>query len=183
LWAPQLLNGPDQMEVTVGDVHLRHGPNSSLRRRQQAPVACSSKRFTSKAPSGEFAGETSPTARPLHTNTMLSITDISEIPATERHVGTVIVLHGMGESHEQWYTSCRFASTDDNGSLDNARHRLVIARSLNVRFPHLKFVFPAAPSRRITLVKGPAMSAWFDIVRLFLLIKGPELIIQAVDDQ
>eukprot|EP00887_Chlorella_sp_A99_P006666 scaffold3.g6666.t1 len=59
-------------------------------------------------------------------------------PAASRHTGTVILLHGDG-----WAP---------------------VRPQLNL--PHLKFVYPTAPTRRITVNMGMQMPGWFDITHL-----------------
>ncbi|KAJ6487054.1 Alpha/Beta hydrolase protein [Mycena sanguinolenta] len=104
---------------------------------------------SSKVPSSGTLDEATSAVKNCQTTrfspVMLTVAGKSEILPMERHVGTIIMLHGMGETNKHWYD-------------------LVCARGLEVRFPHLKFVFPEAPSRRITLVNGPPMSAWFDVL-------------------
>jgi len=64
-----------------------------------------------------------------------------EIEPTEPQRGTVIWLHGLGASHHDF---------------------LPVVPELGV--PFLRFVFPAAPVRRLTISRGMRMPAWYDIL-------------------
>mmetsp|Transcript_35018 Transcript_35018/g.99255 ORF Transcript_35018/g.99255 Transcript_35018/m.99255 type:complete len:274 (+) Transcript_35018:313-1134(+) len=64
--------------------------------------------------------------------------------ATEAHTATLIVLHGLGDTGHGWYQA---ASQIKLG-------------------PHVKFLFPTAPTRPITLNMGMEMPGWFDIKAL-----------------
>lgn len=65
-------------------------------------------------------------------------------PAKEKHTATVIVLHGLGDTGHGWK-----------------------AAASQIRLgPHVKFLFPTAPTRPITLNMGMAMPGWFDISTL-----------------
>ncbi|ETW04813.1 hypothetical protein, variant [Aphanomyces invadans] len=66
------------------------------------------------------------------------------IAPSARHVATVIWLHGLGDSGLSWY-KC-----------------VIEAKPL----PHVKYIFPSAPFRSVTLNGGMAMPAWFDIYGL-----------------
>lgn len=65
------------------------------------------------------------------------------IEPTAEHRGTVIWLHGLGASHHAF---------------------LPVVPALAL--PFLRFVFPAAPLRRVTLYGGQARPAWYDILGL-----------------
>src|SRR5699024_237402 len=64
-----------------------------------------------------------------------------EIEATAAQRGTVIWLHGLGAS---------------NHDFDPILPELAA--------PHLRFVFPAAPLRSVTINQGMRMPAWYDIL-------------------
>src|SRR3569832_1520445 len=64
-----------------------------------------------------------------------------EIEATAAQRGTVIWLHGLGAS---------------NHDFDPIIPALAA--------PHLRFVFPAAPLRSVTINQGMRMPAWYDIL-------------------
>jgi phospholipase/carboxylesterase len=64
-----------------------------------------------------------------------------EIEATAEQRGTVIWLHGLGAS---------------NHDFDPIIPELAA--------PHLRFVFPAAPLRSVTINQGMRMPAWYDIL-------------------
>jgi len=64
-------------------------------------------------------------------------------PAAGKHTATVIWLHGLGDTGFGW---------------------VPVARALDM--PHVKFLFPTAPSLRVTLNGGMEMPSWFDIFSL-----------------
>ena len=63
-----------------------------------------------------------------------------EIPPTSAHKGTVIILHGLGASGDDFVPVARFLA-----------------------LPHLRWVLPAAPQRAVTINGGYVMPAWYDI--------------------
>ena len=65
------------------------------------------------------------------------------IEPTTRHRGTVIWLHGLGASHHDF---------------------LPVVPALGL--PFLRFVFPAAPLRPVTIYGGQRRAAWYDILGL-----------------
>lgn len=67
--------------------------------------------------------------------------DVFEVAATQPQRGSVIWMHGLGASNHDF--------EDVIPELD---------------CPHLRFVFPAAPVRRVTINGGMAMPAWYDIL-------------------
>ncbi|TPX54276.1 hypothetical protein SeMB42_g00347 [Synchytrium endobioticum] len=67
------------------------------------------------------------------------------IPARSTHTATLFFLHGLGDSGSGW------AQT---------------GRMMQPALPHVKMVFPDAPSRPVTLNLGMTMPAWFDIYEL-----------------
>jgi phospholipase/carboxylesterase len=69
--------------------------------------------------------------------------DTFEIEATATQRGSVIWLHGLGASNHDFDT---------------------IVPELSA--PHLRFIFPAAPLRRVTINQGMRMPAWYDILSL-----------------
>jgi phospholipase/carboxylesterase len=66
-----------------------------------------------------------------------------EIQPTEPQRGSVIWLHGLGASHRDFEP--------------------VVPE---LAAPYLRFVFPAAPRRRLTISGGLKMPAWYDIISL-----------------
>jgi phospholipase/carboxylesterase len=66
-----------------------------------------------------------------------------EIAPTEPQRGSVIWLHGLGASHRDFEPIVP-----------------------ELRAPYLRFVFPAAPVRRVTINGGLRMRAWYDIISL-----------------
>src|SRR5688572_16488407 len=69
--------------------------------------------------------------------------DTFEIEATAPQRGSVIWLHGLGATNHDFDP---------------------IIPELSA--PHLRFVFPAAPLRRVTINQGMRMPAWYDILSL-----------------
>jgi len=63
----------------------------------------------------------------------------------EEHKGTVILLHGLGDTGDGWAS---------------------IAAEFAPSMRHVKFIFPHAPLRPITLNFGMTMPGWFDIASL-----------------
>lgn len=66
-------------------------------------------------------------------------------PSKTKHTATVILLHGLGDTARGWAD---------------------FAPMLQMQMPHVKFVFPTAPTRPITLNGGMRMTGWFDILSL-----------------
>jgi lysophospholipase-2 len=64
------------------------------------------------------------------------------VPAKQAHTATVIFAHGLGDTGHGWS---------------------FLADQLGPVFPHVKFCFPHAPMRPITLNGGYKMPGWFDI--------------------
>ena len=69
--------------------------------------------------------------------------DTFEIEATAAQRGSVIWLHGLGATNHDFDP---------------------IVPELSA--PHLRFIFPAAPLRRVTINQGMRMPAWYDILSL-----------------
>ncbi|CAF0758263.1 unnamed protein product [Adineta ricciae] len=69
------------------------------------------------------------------------------IPATDKHTATLIFLHGLGDVGESW---------------------LEVFDMYNIpkTVRHVKFIFPTAPIRKITLNNGMPMTGWFDALGL-----------------
>ncbi|UJR21830.1 hypothetical protein I4U23_024904 [Adineta vaga] len=65
------------------------------------------------------------------------------IPATDKHTASLIFLHGLGDVGESWL---------------EAFHMYNIPKAAR----HVKFIFPTAPIRKITLNNGMPMTGWFD---------------------
>uniref|UniRef100_A0A061QJ69 Lysophospholipase II n=1 Tax=Tetraselmis sp. GSL018 TaxID=582737 RepID=A0A061QJ69_9CHLO len=78
------------------------------------------------------------------TNTMsLSYPEPTVFPAKEEHKATVIILHGLGDTAAGWASLANMFS-----------------------IPGVKFIFPTAPMRPITLNMGMVMTGWYDISSL-----------------
>ncbi|KAJ3066598.1 hypothetical protein HDU98_010109 [Podochytrium sp. JEL0797] len=67
------------------------------------------------------------------------------VPAATKHTATIFFLHGLGDSGHGWAP---------------------VGEQLSGLFPHVKFVFPNAPSIPITLNGGYKMPGWYDIISL-----------------
>ncbi|CAG9467310.1 unnamed protein product [Pedinophyceae sp. YPF-701] len=65
--------------------------------------------------------------------------------AQDEHTATVIFLHGLGDTGAGWFD---------------------VGQMLSPALPHVKFVFPNAPDRPITLNMGMRMPGWYDIAAL-----------------
>ncbi|CAF3677487.1 unnamed protein product [Rotaria sp. Silwood1] len=65
------------------------------------------------------------------------------IPANDKHTASLIFLHGLGDVGESW---------------------LEVFDMYNIPkyVRHVKFIFPTAPIRKITLNYGMSMTGWFD---------------------
>jgi len=63
----------------------------------------------------------------------------------KKHAGTVIFLHGLGDSGEGW------------------KDGMQLVRKHN---PHVKFILPTAPNKPVTINFGMLMPAWYNIVGL-----------------
>jgi len=77
---------------------------------------------------------------------MKNIIDRIEINPTTKARGTVIWLHGLG------------ASGDDF---------VPVGKQLNMENLNLKFIFPHAPMQPVTINGGYVMRAWYDIIAMF----------------
>ncbi|MCJ1351704.1 MAG: hypothetical protein MMC33_001688 [Icmadophila ericetorum] len=66
------------------------------------------------------------------------------LPALGEHTATVIIAHGLGDNGRTWMN-------------------LVTEWSWCDLFPHIKFIFPNAPSLPVTVCSGACIPAWFDI--------------------
>ncbi|KIM57370.1 hypothetical protein SCLCIDRAFT_1219419 [Scleroderma citrinum Foug A] len=64
------------------------------------------------------------------------------IPAIAKHTATVIFVHGLGDTGYGW----KF-----------------VADMLSPAMPHVKWILPHAPQRRVTANCGMLMPAWFDL--------------------
>ncbi|KAK9867401.1 hypothetical protein WJX84_005744 [Apatococcus fuscideae] len=71
--------------------------------------------------------------------------------ARSSHTATVIFLHGLGDTGNGWAP---------------------VGAQLNI--PHVKFIFPTAPTRPVSLNGGMPMPAWFDLARVDQLLKGEQ---------
>ncbi|KTW30679.1 hypothetical protein T552_00392 [Pneumocystis carinii B80] len=69
------------------------------------------------------------------------------VPARAKHTATVIFAHGLGDSGEGW----RFLGEKMGSSKV---------------FSNIKWIFPNAPMRPVTLNYGMRMSSWYDIATL-----------------
>lgn len=64
----------------------------------------------------------------------------------EKHVGTVIFLHGLGDTGHGWASA--------------------VPHYLRPYTPHVKYIFPTAKTIPVTLNGGMLMPAWYDILGL-----------------
>jgi len=62
-----------------------------------------------------------------------------------KHTGTVIFLHGLGDTAHGWVD---------------------LIETMRPRAPHVKFILPTAPNRPVTINSGMNMPAWYDIKQL-----------------
>ncbi len=64
------------------------------------------------------------------------------VEPASKHTATVIMLHGLGDTGQGW----------------------VMAFEPDIcREPHIKHLFPTAPTRPVTINSGMEMPAWFDV--------------------
>lgn len=75
----------------------------------------------------------------MQTNSWQYPTPLS-FPSKTKHTATVILLHGLGDTARGWAD---------------------FAPMLQMQLPHVKFVFPTAPTRPITLNGGMRMTGWY----------------------
>ncbi|KAL7673694.1 hypothetical protein ACOME3_008545 [Neoechinorhynchus agilis] len=73
------------------------------------------------------------------------------LSATTKHTATFIFLHGLGDTGKGWCSTFEL-----------------------IREPHVKYVFPNAPIKPVTLNAGMQMPAWFDIYGLTENVKTDE---------
>ncbi|PVU85743.1 hypothetical protein BB560_006922 [Smittium megazygosporum] len=73
--------------------------------------------------------------------------------ALKKHTATVIFMHGLGDSGNGWAP---------------------ISDILGEKLPHVKFIFPHAPVKPVTLNYGMEMPAWYDIFSLSRFEKEDE---------
>lgn len=69
--------------------------------------------------------------------------------APAKHTATVIFVHGLGDSSENWTS-------------------IVEEWRSQGLFSEVKFVLPDAPTRPIAWAKGKPMTSWFDLVSFAL---------------
>lgn len=67
------------------------------------------------------------------------------VPATTKHTATMVMLHGLGDTGYGWVD---------------------IAEQFAPALPHVRFIFPNAPLRPISLNRGMEMPGWYDIASL-----------------
>ncbi|CAF1170832.1 unnamed protein product [Adineta steineri] len=65
------------------------------------------------------------------------------IPASDKHTASFIFFHGLGDVGESWLQAFKFYKIPKD-------------------MQHVKFIFPTAPIRKITLNNGHPMTGWFD---------------------
>ncbi|TPX30293.1 hypothetical protein SmJEL517_g06121 [Synchytrium microbalum] len=73
------------------------------------------------------------------------------IPAKGKHLATLIFLHGLGDSGQGWAP---------------------VGRMIQPQLPHVKMIFPDAPTRPVTVNNGYRMPAWFDVYQLGAAARG-----------
>ncbi|KAJ1918783.1 hypothetical protein H4219_002402 [Mycoemilia scoparia] len=71
------------------------------------------------------------------------------VSALKKHTATMIMLHGLGDTGHGWS---------------------FLAQYMRAYIPHVKFIFPNAPVRPISLNGGMPMPGWFDIYSLDKII-------------
>eukprot|EP00879_Flechtneria_rotunda_P008474 GHRR01008878.1.p1 GENE.GHRR01008878.1~~GHRR01008878.1.p1 ORF type:complete len:307 (+),score=60.50 GHRR01008878.1:92-922(+) len=81
----------------------------------------------------------------VNMSTQLRYRDPVVFNARDKHTGTVIMLHGLGDSGDGWAP---------------------IGAEWAPSFKHVKFVFPHAPMRPISINMGMSMPGWYDIASL-----------------
>lgn len=67
------------------------------------------------------------------------------MPATGKHTGSLIFLHGSGDTGYGVMSWLNFLNKDKDFT-----------------FPHIRIVYPSAPERPFTPLEGEVMSVWFD---------------------
>lgn len=65
------------------------------------------------------------------------------VQATAKHTASLIFLHGLGDTGHGWGAAFE-----------------------EIRMPHVKYIFPNAPTNPVTLNAGYKMPSWFDIMSL-----------------
>merc|ERR1712210_429122 len=69
--------------------------------------------------------------------------EVVVVPARGKHTGTVIFLHGLGDTGHGWASSLA-----------------------EIRSDNMRVVCPTAPTIPVTLNSGARMPAWFDLISL-----------------
>lgn len=67
------------------------------------------------------------------------------INPTQKHTATVLFLHGLGDQGHGWSQ---------------------VGQMFAPQLPHVKWIFPHAPNKNVTLNFGQSMPAWYDIYSL-----------------
>jgi len=91
-----------------------------------------------------FANE--PSCNDIQSSIDFKIPDMSSpivITPTVKQTASLIFLHGLGDTGNGWSSIFR-----------------------EIKKPHIKYIFPTAPVRAVTLNGGMRMTAWFDILGL-----------------
>jgi len=85
-----------------------------------------------------------PSLSPKHTLRARQMSTLQTVvlDAKSKHSGTVIFLHGLGDTAYGW---------------------LPVMQSIQPKTPHLKYILPTAPMRSVTINAGMRMPAWYDI--------------------
>lgn len=84
-----------------------------------------------------------------------SFLNLVTVNAKTKHTGTVIFLHGLGDSGDGWAQGLKMMQLKSRGALD-----------------HIKFICPSAANRKVTLNYGMLMFCLFllRMLCLFLLL-------------
>ena len=80
-------------------------------------------------------------------------------PDEGRHSGTVILMHGLGDSADGLYLLYNHYNRDLFSCFNELGWRDV-AEQWAGSFPYLKFILPTAPTMPVTLNGGMPMPAW-----------------------
>ncbi|XP_012538443.1 lysophospholipase-like protein 1 [Monomorium pharaonis] len=86
--------------------------------------------------------------------TIARISQASIVQATKKHTATIFFFHGSG------------------GTAENLKEWINILNREKLQFPHIKLIYPSAPSQAYTPNNGMMQNVWFD--RLAISNEAPE---------